>query len=237
MGRDVGLEDYRFILMLTRADRTVPDARRHLETALAAGIRHIGFKDIGLPLAELRGLAEAIHAGGATSYLEVVSLDAAREIASARAARDLGVHHLMGGTRATDVLPILSGSGIRYLPFPGRIEGHPSRLCGTAAEIAASAAALAALPGVDGLDLLAYRAAMPDIPGLIAAVTAAAAPKPVIVAGSVDTPARITAVAAAGAAGFTIGTAALDGAFPGAAPDLASQLAAISQAARAVTGG
>ena len=233
----MGLEGFRFIFMLTRADRTVPDARRHLETALAAGIRHIGFKDIGLPLAELRGLAAAIHAGGATSYLEVVSLDAASELASARAACDLGVHHLMGGTRAAEVLPILSGSAIRYLPFPGRIEGHPSRLCGTAAEIADGAAALAAHPGVHGLDLLAYRAALPDIPGLVAAVTAAAAPKPVIVAGSVDTPARIAAVAAAGAAGFTIGTAALDGAFPGAAPDLASQLAAIGRAVRAVTGG
>lgn len=233
----MGLEGFRFIFMLTRADRTVPDARRHVETALAAGIRDIGFKDIGLPLAELRGLAAAIHAGGATSYLEVVSLDAASELASARAACDLGVHHLMGGTRAAEVLPILSGSAIRYLPFPGRIEGHPSRLCGTAAEIADGAAALAAHPGVHGLDLLAYRAALPDIPGLVAAVTAAAAPKPVIVAGSVDTPARIAAVAAAGAAGFTIGTAALDGAFPGAAPDLASQLAAIGRAVRAVTGG
>lgn len=230
------MRDFHFIFMLTRADRTVPDARRHLETALAAGVRHIGFKDIGLPLGELRGLAEAIHAAGATSYLEVVSLDADSELASARAAGELGVHHLMGGTRAADVLPILSGSGIRYLPFPGRIEGHPSRLLGTEAEIAASAAALAALPGVHGLDLLAYRAALPDIPGLVAAVTGAA-PKPVIVAGSVDTPARIAAIAAAGAAGFTIGTAALDGAFPGATPDLASQLVAIRAAVEAVTGG
>lgn len=38
----------RFIFMLTRNDRTVADASQHLQTALSLGVRHIGFKDIGL---------------------------------------------------------------------------------------------------------------------------------------------------------------------------------------------
>ena len=55
----------RFIFMLTRNDRTVPDASQKLQTALSLGVRHIGFKDIGLPLEQLKGLNAAIKAGGA----------------------------------------------------------------------------------------------------------------------------------------------------------------------------
>lgn len=94
-----------FIFMLTRNDSTVPDAQARLPEVLAAGVKHIGFKDIGLPLDQLKLLARAIHAGGATAYLEVVSLDEDSEMNSARAALALGVDVLMGnaaGKRAAD---------------------------------------------------------------------------------------------------------------------------------------
>ena len=81
----------RFIFMLTRNDRTVEDASEQLQTALALGVRHIGFKDIGLPIDQLKALNVAIKEGGATSYLEVVSLDRDSEIASAKAAAEIGV--------------------------------------------------------------------------------------------------------------------------------------------------
>ena len=70
----------RFIFMLTRNDRTVDDAQQQLRTALDLGVRHIGFKDIGLPLAQLKALNLAIKAGGATSYLEVVSLESPEDV-------------------------------------------------------------------------------------------------------------------------------------------------------------
>lgn len=216
----------RFIFMLTRNDRTVPEAAAHLETALLLGVRHVGFKDVGLPLEDLKGLNERIKAKGATSYLEVVSLDRASEIASARAAVDIGVDVLLGGTRVEDVEPVLAGSGVQYFPFPGRIEGHPSVLAGSAHEIAESARSLASRSGVHGLDLLGYRSDLPDIPGLIKAVCAVT-DKPVIVAGSIADRARIAAVQAAGAAGFTVGTAALDGEYPASGDALEAQLAAI----------
>ena len=57
----------------------------------------------------------------------------------------------------TRVLRILAGSDVKYCPFPGRIEGHPSILLGTVEEIAQDAKQLTALDGVFGLDLLAYR--------------------------------------------------------------------------------
>lgn len=223
-----------FIFMLTRNDRTVADAAIHVETALAAGIRHIGFKDVGLPVEALHELAGLIRRGGARTYLEVVSLDRESEIRSVKAALDLGVDHLLGGTHADDVLPLLAGSGIRYYPFPGRVVGHPSRLDGSEAEIVQSAVALAAHDGVTGLDLLAYRASL-DVPSLIAAVCEAV-PKPVIVAGSVDRPAQVRTIRQAGAAAFTIGTAALDGRFPAAGPTLDLQLRAIGIATAGAIG-
>jgi mannose-6-phosphate isomerase-like protein (cupin superfamily) len=215
----------RFIFMLTRNDRTVPDAAQQLQTALSLGVRHIGFKDIGLPLEQLKGLNAAIKAGGATSYLEVVSLDRESEIVSAKAAADIGVDVLLGGTRVDDVLPILKGTGIQYFPFAGRITGHPSVLEGTIDEIVESARAIAAKDGVHGLDLLAYRSVQ-NVPELMKAVCAAVS-KPVFMAGSIDTRERIEVVQSAGAAGFTIGTAALDGKYPASGKDVPSQLAAI----------
>jgi len=215
-----------FIFMLTRHDRTVPEAIDHVATALAAGIRHIGFKDIGLPFAEFRTVHRLIKAGGATSYLEVVSLDRVSEIASVRAAIDLGVDNLLGGTHAEDVLPLLRGTGIRYYPFAGRVSGHPSILEGSVAEIAGSARAIAAREGVDGLDLLAYRSNT-DVEALIAAVCAAT-DKPVLVAGSIERPEQIAAIHRSRAVGFTIGTAALEGRFPASGPALRAQLDAIA---------
>ena len=203
---------FNFILMLTSHDQTIPDARARLAEALEGGARHIGFKDVGLPFDDLKALADEIRSAGGRSYLEVVSLDEESELASARAAIALDVDCLLGGTRPDLVTEITRDHPVRYLPFPGRIVGHPSVLEGTEAEIADSAKRLADLEHVHGLDLLAYRY-QGDVESLMRGVCHAVA-KPVVVAGSIDSEERVNAVAEAGAAGFTVGTAALDGAFP-----------------------
>ena len=214
-----------FIFMATRDDVTLRDARAYIDAALALGVVNLGFKDVGLPRSALRELAAAIRAGGGVSFLEVVSLDRDSELASAAAAADFGVDWLLGGVRADEVAPIAASGGLRYAPFPGTIVGHPSALRGGRDEIVASARALCAIEGVDGLDLLAYRSAV-DPPELVGAVTAAVA-KPVIVAGSIDAPERVRAVLAAGAAGFTIGTAAIDGRYAPGERDFAAQIRAV----------
>lgn len=214
-----------FILMLTADDRTIPDARARLDEALEGGVRHIGFKDVGLPLADLTELAKAIRAAGGRSYLEVVSLDAESELASARAAIDLDVDCLLGGTRAEEVTRLTRHHPVRYYPFPGRITGHPSVLEGPGEAIVASAKRLADLEHVHGLDLLAYRFGG-DVPELMAQVCKAV-DKPVIMAGSIDSEARVRDVARAGASGFTVGTAALAGAFPADGPGFSGQVRAI----------
>jgi 4-hydroxythreonine-4-phosphate dehydrogenase len=216
-----------FIFMLTRADRTVEDAEARLPEVLAAGVRHVGFKDVGLPAAALRRLAEAIRRAGATIYLEVVSLDAESEAASARLAVDLRVDVLMGGVRPEAVAPILAGTPIRYYPYPGEVVGHPCILAGAAEAIVQSARRLLATPGVHGLDLLAYRFAG-DAEGLMRAVCQASGGRPVVIAGSLDRAERLAAVVASGASAFTVGTAALENSFP-CAPRLPDQLAYIFQ--------
>jgi|SRR5579872_1175308 len=197
-----------------------------LGDALAANVRHIGFKDVGLPLDRLKELANAIKMAGARLYLEVVSLDRESERRSAEAAVELGVDVLMGGTRPEVVLPIIGDTRIRYYPFAGAIAGHPSVLVGTTETLVESAKRLASIEGVHGLDLLAYRFGG-NAPNLIREIVAAVEPKPVIVAGSIDRRDRIEAVVEEGAAGLTIGTAVLDGVFPAESEALVDQLHAV----------
>ena len=214
-----------FILMLTSDDRTIRDARARVDEALEGGVRHIGFKDVGLPFEELKAVADAIRAAGGRSYLEVVSLDEDSEMTSARAAVDLDVDCLLGGTRADLVTDITRHHPVRYYPFPGLITGHPSILEGPATDIVESAQRLADLEHVHGLDLLAYRFEG-DVPELMKDVCASV-DKPVIMAGSIDSQDRITECASAGAAGFTVGTAAFAEVFPAKAPGFAEQVRSI----------
>jgi len=214
-----------FILMLTADDRTIPDAARRLDEALEGGVRHIGFKDVGLPIDDLQGLADTIRTAGGRSYLEVVSLDEDSELASARAAVALDVDCLLGGTRPDLVTLVTRGHPLRYYPFPGRVAGHPSVLEGSEDDIVASARRLADLEHVHGLDLLAYRFAG-DAPSLMAAVCRAV-DKPVIAAGSIDREERVAAASMAGAAGFTVGTAALREAFRAETPGFVAQVRTI----------
>ncbi len=210
-----------FIFMLTHHDVTVPHALEVYETLRDSGLRHVGFKDIGLPHDALTELTRRMHADGRTVYLEVVSVSADDELRSIRAAREIGVDVVMGGTHPEAALPELAGSGVRYYPFPGRVVGHPSILEGTPAEIAASAADLTARSGVDGLDLLAYRHAG-DVRSVIRAVVAASA-GPVVVAGSIDSADRIAAVTELRAWGFTIGGAIFESVLP-AGPSVREQV-------------
>ena len=84
---------------------------------------------------------------------------------------------------------------------------------------------------MDGINLLAYRYDG-DVDALVEAVVEATS-VPVIAAGSVDSGARIQALAARGVWGFTIGTAALDGKLVPDAP-LEQQLGYVLNAANGV---
>lgn len=223
-----------FILMLTEHDATVPDAKHRLEAALAGGARHIGFKDVGLPENELRGLATTIRDAGAVSYLEVVATDQDSELRSVQAALDYNVDCVLGGVHPETIGPMLADHPIRYVPFAGRITNDPVSLEGSVEEIIADAVRVAAIDGVDGINLLAHRftgdaAVTGD--ALIASVCAEVK-KPVLVSGSINSGERIKALSKGGAVGFTVGTAAFNDVFDPSSPGLTEQVRAIFALAR-----
>jgi len=197
-----------FIFMLTRNDETLADAREVYASVAAAGVRHFGCKDVGLPRKELEALLSDIESNGHTSYLEVVSESDEATLASARAAAEIQPDYLIGGTLIEPVQEIIAGTGIKFFPYVGRVVGHPCLLRGSIQEIADDARRAEAL-GLDGVNLLAYRYDG-DVEALVDAVVSTTS-LPVIAAGSVDSVERIRALARHGVWAFTIGTAALDG--------------------------
>jgi Histidine biosynthesis protein len=202
-----------FIFMLTKDDVTVEDALEVYEEVRDAGLRYVGFKDVGPSFGHLKELTDTIHDGDQEVMLEVVSERKEDELRSARAAVELGVDYLLGGTHPQEVTDILDRTGIRYCPFPGRVVSHPSQLQGSVEEIAESARRLPAMDSVQGLDLLAYRFDG-DVSALVRAVVEAVE-VPVIAAGSVDSERKIRSLADSGVWGFTVGSAIFEGKFAG----------------------
>ena len=80
-----------FIFMLTKDDRTVSDALRVYSSLSNSPLRYVGFKDIGLPLHELKTLTGRIKADGKHVLLEVVSTSREAELRSVEAAVEIGV--------------------------------------------------------------------------------------------------------------------------------------------------
>jgi hypothetical protein len=214
-----------FIFMFTRDDQTVEDCLEIFDFIRDTGIKHLGFKDVGVARETLVTLNDRIKASGGVSYMEVVSTTSDACLNSARAAVDIGVDRLLGGTEAEAMLEVLPGSGITYFPFPGRPEGHPTQLGGTPEQVAADCRRFEAL-GCAGVDLLAYRATEADPLKLVRAARQALEGE-LIVAGSVGTRARVRELAEAGVDAFTVGSAAFDGSFSPRKGSLRSQLSDI----------
>ena len=222
-----------FIFMLTREDKTVEDCLELFELIRPIGLRHVGFKDVGVEIPVLHRLADAIRGSGATVYIEVVSDTQEAAMRSVRVARELGVDRLLGGTEVASALDILAGSRIEYYPFPGRPFGHPTRLAGTAGLVEEQSRAFVEM-GCAGVDLLAYRATEADPIDLVkAARRGIGAGRRLIVAGSVSSLERIRALQDAGVDAFTIGTAVFDGSYSPRKGSILSQLAAVLDDCRA----
>ena len=217
--------------MLTRADRTVENALEVLDDVRDVGLAHIGFKDVGIDAARGAHVHRRIKELGATSYLEVVSTSNETIVQSARLGREIGVDRLLGGCmeQLDDVMGVLAGSAVEYLPFPGRPFGHPTQLRGSADEVERDCRRYRER-GAAGCDLLAHRSVDAQPLELVRAARRGVGDGVLLVAGGVASAAHVKALQGAGADAFTVGSAAFDGSFaPGAGP-LRAQLKAVLDA-------
>ena len=211
-----------FIFMLTHHDKTVKNCIEIFEEIKHLKFKYIGFKDIGVPKEKLINLGKRIKDSGKELFLEVVSLNEEDEVKSAKVAVELNVDYLMGGTRVNVISEIIKPTKIKYLPFPGKIVGHPSVLDGTIDEITKSAIDLSSNKYVYGLDLLSYRF-KGNVEELIKSVVNKTK-VPIVSAGSIDSEEKIKIVSALGVWAFTVGSAAFEKKFANGSSKIVDQL-------------
>jgi hypothetical protein len=194
----------KLITMLTYNDETVQDALEVFTQCADLPCEFWGFKDIGLPVEKMKQLVATMKAAGKTTFLEIVSLTEKECLNGARVAVDCGFDYLMGTVFYNGVFEYLKDKAIKFLPFCGKVTGHPSVVEGTIQEAVEDGKKLEQI-GVDGFDLLAYRYV--GDPEQLAREFIAGVKLPVVIAGSIDSFDRLDIVKELNPWAFTIGTA------------------------------
>jgi hypothetical protein len=191
------------IVMLTHNDQTVKDAIEVFDTCKDLNVQHWGFKNIGLPVPQMKTLLKNMKDAGKTTYLEVVTYSEDECMAAAKLAMECGFDCLMGTLYFPSVGALVKNK-IKYFPFCGKVWDNPSILGGTIDEIIADANHLKEL-GADGIDILAYRFTGDPV-DLIKKFTNRVEISTVI-AGSIDSFSRIDFMKEVNPFGFTMGSA------------------------------
>jgi len=191
------------IVMLTHNDQTVKDAIDVFDTCKDLKVQHWGFKNIGLPVPQMKTLVNNMKAAGKTTYLEVVTYTEQECLDAAKLAIDCGFDCLMGTLYFPSVGELVKNK-IKYFPFCGKVWNNPSILGGTIDEIIADANRLKEL-GADGIDILAYRFTG-DAVELIKQFTSKV-DLPTVIAGSINDFGRIDFMKDVNPFGFTMGSA------------------------------
>lgn len=193
----------RIIVMLTHHDKTVQEAVEVFHSCSDLPINYWGFKDIGLLPKEMATLVHLMKKSGKKTFLEVVSYSEKACLRGAKLAVEMGFDYLMGTIYYASVVDFLSTQNIKYLPFCGNVHGSPSVLEGSIQEIIMDARKLLGM-GVYGIDLLAFRHTNGQD---LASTYCQAIHEPVVVAGSINSLARIDFINSINPWGFTMGSA------------------------------
>lgn len=195
------------IVMLTQNDKTVPNAVEVFDAAKDSKAKWWGFKEVGIPMEEMKTLAEHMKAAGKRIFLEVVAYTEAECLDGANIGVELGVDTLMGTLYFDSVAQLLQENGIKYMPFVGELTGRPTVMNGTIEDTIAEGRRYRSLPSVHGIDLLGYRFTG-DADRLNMEFIQAMGPDfPVCLAGSINSFERLDAVKRFGPESFTIGSA------------------------------
>ncbi len=200
------------IVMLTHNDVTVKNAMEIFEACKNSKAVFWGFKEVGLPLEEMRALFSYMKECGKTTFLEVVAYTEEECLDGAKMGVACGVDYLLGTLYSDNINEYCKANNLKYLPFVGKIEGRPSVLSGSIEDIIAEGNDLAK-KGVAGFDLLGYRY-VGDATVLNKRFSEAM-PLPVVLAGSVNSYGRLDEVLDANPWAFTIGGAFFENKFDG----------------------
>jgi hypothetical protein len=192
------------ITMLTHNDETVKNALEVFEQSADLPCDFWGFKDIGLRVDRMKQLVDRMKTAGKTTFLEIVSLTEHECLAGAKVAVDCQFDYLMGTVFYNSVFEFLKNKPIKFLPFCGKVSGHPSIVEGTIEEAVEDGKKMEKI-GVDGFDLLAYRYV--GDPEELARQFIEAIKVPVVVAGSINSFARLDKIKELNPWAFTIGSA------------------------------
>lgn len=192
------------IIMLTHNDVTVKNASEIFESCKDLPVKYWGFKNVGLPKDQMKQLAAAMKEAGKTTFLEVVTYDEASCLDGAQTAIDCGFDCLCGTIYYDSVAKLLKDNGMEYMPFVGKVSGSPSILEGTNEEIIANANELIA-KGITGFDILAYRHVIDG--EKLAYDFCKAVDAKIVIAGSINSFARIDTMFDIGPFAFTMGSA------------------------------
>lgn len=201
------------ITMMTRNDRTIPNAKEVFEAAKGARTPYWGFKDVGIDLEKARDLVGAMKAEGKTTFIEPLVEEEEGNYAAAEFAIECGFEYFVGSMFYPRVGQILKENDIRYFPTCGRREGIPRMLYGTVEDIISDAKRIASY-GVDGVSLSVYRYVDGD-PEDMALKFRRQIDMPIIITGSINTLERLDFVKSMKPWGFTLGSALFDDSFAG----------------------
>jgi len=193
----------KIIIMLTHNDQTVKNAIEVFDACKDLAVDFWGFKDVGLEKEKMAELIQHMKAAGKTTFLEVVTYTEEECMNGAKLAVELGFDYLMGTLFYDSVYAYLKEHEIKYLPFCGKVSGSPSVLEGSFEEIIKDANTMLE-KGVDGIDLLAFRH---EQGAELAREYCAKVDKPVVIAGSINSEARISFVNEINPWAFTMGSA------------------------------
>lgn len=200
------------IVMLTHNDKTVVNAKEVFEQCIDSPVKNWGFKEVGIPLEEMKSLCKIMKDAGKTTFLEVVEYSEEECLKGAKMAVECGFDVLMGTMFFDSINDYTKENGIKYMPFIGKIENRPSVLKGTIEETIAEGKALKE-KGVYGIDLLGYRYVGDAVELNKRAV--AEIDLPLCLAGSISSYQRLDEVKDANPWTYTIGSAFFNNKFDG----------------------
>lgn len=193
------------IVMLTHHDATALDSKEIFLEAKDAPCNYWGFKDVGLPEAQMRDLVSCMKDAGKTTFIEILAYTEEECLKSVQLAVDCGFDYVLGTHYFKSILDLTNANHIKYLPFIGKRKEH--RLYGEIDEIIAEAKQVLSY-GTYGVNLAGFRY-VGNAPKLITSLVKAV-DKPVSVVGSINNFERLDLIKQTNPWMFTIGSAFFD---------------------------